>query len=305
MESNGKSALMRFGLLSIVYLALAIFFCQMVIQKTNAYKNEKQVYAEALYFKDRLLNPDEWFGDKKVQAAKIETAEKRLQEAGKSKKEAQLYGGYFAILSVVYIGLCFFMASQLPKLRAAGFIVVALACLYGGLFTPMIELAAYEQDLKFPVKFDTGMFGMKLDFEQQFIGDMFFYYQSKSVIELIGLLFEQRNLVVGISILLFSVILPLGKILSTFAVLFNERLANNSFLSLWIHKTGKWSMADVFVVAMFLSYLAFSNMQVGIQTESQVMLGLYFFFAYVIVSIISSILLNASVSPLESSADVE
>ncbi|MEM9919294.1 MAG: paraquat-inducible protein A [Bacteroidota bacterium] len=292
MENNQKKALTQFAVLSLLFLGLSVFLCQKVIQQTNSYKDQKQEYAASLFFKDRLLNPDEWFGDKKVQAEKIKAAATKLVDAQAARDEAYQYAFYFALLVIVYGILAFLISRNSARLRPAALIVIALACLYGGLFTPMIELSAFEKDVKFPVKFDTGMFGMKLDFEQEFVGEMFFYYQSKSVVELIKLLFQQRNLVVGISILLFSVIMPLGKILSTFAVLINERLANNKIISLWINKAGKWSMADVFVVAMFLSYLAFSNMQVGIQTESQVMLGLYFFFAYVIFAIVSSVLLD-------------
>jgi hypothetical protein len=47
-------------------------------------------------------------------------------------------------------------------------------------------------------------------------------------------------------------------------------------------------MADVFVAAAFLSYLSFKNMNTGIQTSSQTMIGLYFFFTYCILSLISS-----------------
>jgi uncharacterized paraquat-inducible protein A len=50
---------------------------------------------------------------------------------------------------------------------------------------------------------------------------------------------------------------------------------------------GKWSMADVFVVAVFLAFLAFSNMQVGIPTESRVLIGLYFFLGYCLLSLLA------------------
>ena len=55
---------------------------------------------------------------------------------------------------------------------------------------------------------------------------------------------------------------------------------------------GKWSMADVFVAACFLSFLSFNNMSNQIETESHSLLGLYFFLSYVVVSLISSMLMN-------------
>ncbi|MEL6988227.1 MAG: paraquat-inducible protein A, partial [Bacteroidota bacterium] len=62
----------------------------------------------------------------------------------------------------------------------------------------------------------------------------------------------------------------------------------NSKLYGFVKYIGKWSMADVFVVAIFLGFLAFNNMQTGIQTRSHVLLGLYFFLTYCVVSIVSS-----------------
>ncbi len=54
-------------------------------------------------------------------------------------------------------------------------------------------------------------------------------------------------------------------------------------------------MADVFVVAMFLTYLSLQNMgQQGVTVESQVSIGFYFFLAYVVLSIASSVLTQNS-----------
>ena len=64
--------------------------------------------------------------------------------------------------------------------------------------------------------------------------------------------------------------------------------SGNRTLSFFVEKSGKWSMADVFVVAVFLAYLAFSNIQSGIQTESNTLPGLYFFLSYCLLSIMAS-----------------
>jgi len=62
-----------------------------------------------------------------------------------------------------------------------------------------------------------------------------------------------------------------------------------------VGRIGKWSMADVFVVATFLSYLSFSNMNTGIDTEANTLVGLYFFLAYCILSITSSHIIELAV----------
>ena len=70
---------------------------------------------------------------------------------------------------------------------------------------------------------------------------------------------------------------------------------DSKFVKKTVGKIGKWSMADVFVVATFLSYLSFSNMDSGIDTEAKTLVGLYFFLAYCILSIASSQIIKLSV----------
>jgi uncharacterized paraquat-inducible protein A len=121
---------------------------------------------------------------------------------------------------------------------------------------------------------------------------MYFYYQSKSVLELIALLFRQNNFVVGLSILIFSVLIPVVKNGLGLASLYRERLPRPGILHWFLLRSGKWSMADVFVVAIFLGFLAFNNLQTGIQTESRVLPGLYFFLAYALLAIWASVRLE-------------
>jgi uncharacterized paraquat-inducible protein A len=49
---------------------------------------------------------------------------------------------------------------------------------------------------------------------------------------------------------------------------------------------GKWSMVDVFVVATFLVYLTLNK---GDVSRAEVEVGLYFFLAYVLVSMLVSL----------------
>ena len=44
-------------------------------------------------------------------------------------------------------------------------------------------------------------------------------------------------------------------------------------------------MADIFVAACFLAFLSFNNLNIGIQTESTTLIGLYFFLGYCLLSI--------------------
>jgi len=117
---------------------------------------------------------------------------------------------------------------------------------------------------------------------------MYYYYQSKSVIDLIDVLLESKNYVVAVSIFGFSVLVPFTKLTLSVLLLLSRPFRESGLVKRTVGRIGKWSMADVFVVATFLSYLSFSNMNSGIDTEANTLVGLHFFLAYCILSIASS-----------------
>lgn len=285
-----------FWLSTILFLFLSTWLTQRIVSLGQEYKGYKEKYAEALYFKDRLLDDQEWFGKEEVQAVKLKKARIWADTAVEVKALTNKYAAFLGLVVLFYLILCGVLFGRQKNKLIAGVIMAALICLVAGLFTPMIELAAYERDVSIPVKFDTGFLGAKIDFTQVFAGDMFFYYQSKSVVELIGLLLKQNNYVVGLSILFFSLIIPFLKIVFTLLVAWKNDFYENKLINFWIKYLGKWSMADVFVVALFLGFLAFNNMQTGISTESKILPGLYFFFAYVVLSVFSSSLIKSPLS---------
>ena len=129
--------------------------------------------------------------------------------------------------------------------------------------------------------------------DKVFPGRTYFYYQNKGVFDIIDILVKSKNYVVAICIGLFSFIIPCIKLgTSLFMLLFpkfSSRRAQSilSFIS-------KWSMADVFVVGAFLSYLRLSNMSPG---GSQIVFGLYFL-CYVIISILLGALLKPALMNL-------
>ena len=167
-------------------------------------------------------------------------------------------------------------------------ITIALACLIIGVITPMLEISAYSTNLTIPLKFSVPLIG-EIDIpDKVFEGRMYYYYQSKSVIDLINVLLESKNYVVAVSIFIFCVFVPFIKLTLSVLLLLSRPFRNSGFVKKTVGKIGKWSMADVFVVATFLSYLSFSNMNSGIDTEANTLVGLYFFLAYCILSIASS-----------------
>ena len=122
--------------------------------------------------------------------------------------------------------------------------------------------------------------------EVEYLGDIVLSFESKGVIGSIVKLYESGDIVVAIVILLFSVVVPGLKVLSLlFVSIFMESKFAHSIIK-FFKMIGKWSMVDVFVVAVFLVYLTANK---GDVSRAEVEVGLYFFLAYVIVSMFVSL----------------
>ncbi len=122
--------------------------------------------------------------------------------------------------------------------------------------------------------------------EVEYLGDIVLSFESKGVIGSIVKLYESGDIVVAIVILLFSVLVPGLKVLSLlFVSIFMESNFAHSIVK-FFKMIGKWSMVDVFVVAVFLVYLTANK---GDVSRAEVEVGLYFFLAYVIVSMFVSL----------------
>ena len=180
--------------------------------------------------------------------------------------------------------------------------ICCVAFLSLGLALPMIELDARLSDV------DLKLIGEDLHFDEQVM-----YYQSKSILQVTKTLLEASALdvkIVGILILLFSMVFPFLKMILTTWYLFVKKARDSKFIKLVIFYLGKWSMADVFVVAIFMSYIGFygllnsqlTNMARGSETVSietvnysSLASGVIFFTLYCIFSILMSSLIHRRV----------
>lgn len=130
--------------------------------------------------------------------------------------------------------------------------------------------------------------------DKVFPGRSYFYYQNKGIMEVITMLWKTNNKPVAIAIGLFSVIIPILKLLSTLIILLSRTTRAKMFRKV-LSFLAKWSMADVFVVALFLAFLSFSNMSPGVSMDAKILFGLYYFMAYVILSIGLGFFLDLSI----------
>lgn len=113
------------------------------------------------------------------------------------------------------------------------------------------------------------------------LGTVVFNFEAKSIASTIGDLLTSHDLVLGGLVLFFSVIVPLAKaVLVLFATVAHGAARDRSVQV--VHAIGKWSMADVFVVAVLLSMLALGR---DPATRAATGPGLYFFAGYCLLAL--------------------
>jgi hypothetical protein len=193
---------------------------------------------------------------------------------------------------IVILSLCLITFRNIQKSEYLVFVLFASALLLMGLLLPMIEIDARIAEMSFV------LLGESILFEDQVL-----YFKSKSILEVIYLMFTQGKVelvAVGLLVLLFSVLFPFSKLFCSLLTVFNTRLAKAPIVRFMVSKTGKWSMADVMVIVIFMAYLGFSgilteqldqlqhissSMDILTTNESTLQLGFYMFTAFVLVSL--------------------
>ncbi len=131
-------------------------------------------------------------------------------------------------------------------------VVSAMILLVVGLTTTMIEIDARI------AKMELHFLDKTISFEDQGL-----FFQSKSIIDVVMLLLHTGRLdsqIVGWLIMVFSVLFPFMKLCSTGVALISEdKWAKNPFIRYFAFESGKWSMADVMVVAILMTFIGFNG----------------------------------------------
>jgi len=187
---------------------------------------------------------------------------KKEQESAKEKSETYLY--YF--MGTLALLLLFAFTCTLRGAAMSLSFATFISLIYG-LINPILMVTIHKQ--------------------VEYLGDVILSFESKGIIGSISKLFDSGEIAVAITILLFSVVLPLLKSLTlTFTLLFHQHPWSHGLVH-FFKQIGKWSMIDVFVVATFLVYLTSNG---GGLSQAEIQVGLYFFLGYVILSMITAIL---------------
>lgn len=140
-------------------------------------------------------------------------------------------------------------------------ILLSFALLVPGLTKPLLTITASIEFM-----------GMKREL----------FAQTRSILQTVESLHESGNDFVAGLILLFSVVVPFAKgaaLLTALAL--RERTARRR-INRFIGAISKWSMADVFLVGVYVAYLSAKATD---NLDAEIHRGFYYFAAYCLVSI--------------------
>jgi hypothetical protein len=219
-------------------------------------------------------------------------------EIQKSELNNLLLLEYIILLSAVLV-IIFLSRWMSTKVAITLVIIISIVFLLLGVTLPMIDIDARLN------QFRMALLGEEIAFDEQFL-----YYQSKSILDVTKTLIQGRGIdlkIVGVLVLMFSVVIPFIKLVLSGLFMYTDQIRRSKIARSIIFYLGKWSMADVFVVAMFMAYIGFYGIitsqlleikgnETGYAVEtlnySQLSPGALFFTTYCILSIVTGILIQ-------------
>ncbi|HIM93635.1 MAG TPA: paraquat-inducible protein A [Campylobacterales bacterium] len=186
----------------------------------------------------------------------------KKQKEYKEISEKQFYYFIYTLVAITVFSILCTLAHQTLILALSSFI-----SLIYGLVNPILMVTIHKN--------------------VDHLGDVILSFESKGILGSISKLFDTGENMVALTILLFSVIIPLLKIFTLIFVIVAKEFNFAHTIVKFFKILGKWSMIDVFVVAVFLVY--FTSNQ-GDVTHAEIEVGLYFFLIYVLLSMVAAIL---------------
>jgi len=257
-----------------------------LINKLNEYADKTfsaTDYSQVLNILDRY-NQEDIKSTKNYLEVKIQQIE----------SESQTYKIILVIIALAFSLLIIFMKIVKVYELSIG-LIISLIFLFLGILLPMIEIDARISEMTFY------LLGEEVEFLDQVL-----YYKSKSILDVVGLLIMKSRIdliAVGFLVLTFSVLFPFSKMISSVIYMQNVKSRTNPFISFMVLKSGKWSMADVMVMAIFMAYIGFdgiiseqliqlenltTNLDVLTTNKSNLLFGFYSFTLFVLLSLITS-----------------
>jgi hypothetical protein len=204
--------------------------------------NAKDSITNRIYQKYHVSGPDEF--NKKITASL-------------NRIKTTTYNYSFGMLGCIIVVLSlWWIFRKRVEVHAVLFVMsllFAFILLTVGLTASMIEVDARINSLDFV------LLGEHVVFNNQVL-----FFQSKSILDVVEVLVKQPkadSILVGILILVFSILFPVMKLSSTgIHLLSKKKLAENKFIKYFAFQSGKWSMADVIVIAILMTYIGLNGL---------------------------------------------
>lgn len=246
-----------------------------VVYDTEMLKQAEENKAKK--FMDAPVEEIVYLGFRKLRASVFSNDEikmskaKSIQIIKENEKMMNQYVVYYFILVLLLLFTYFF---KVQEVFIFSILTASLISWLVGILAPILTIEVFK-DL--PV-----------------VGYTIFKYESKSIWATIVTLWNIDRYFIAVMVGLFSVLVPIVKTLAVFVSLFYKKSLKI------INFIGKWSMADVFIVALLLANLTLNTDE---YTDAKMQIALYFFAMYVIFSIIGSYVAHEHVTQLEESTN--
>ncbi len=155
-------------------------------------------------------------------------------------------------LAVILFAMSAFSKQPLHPSQYILLVLSLIVLLITGVSTPIIDMEATIPQLSLE------LMGHSIHFENQVL-----YFQSKSILDVFWIMVTHKTMqmkFVGVLLVTFSILFPLLKITSSLGYYYNYHNAKeNPVIKFFVIHSGKWSMADVMVVAIFMAYTGFNG----------------------------------------------
>lgn len=260
----------------------------MLNEQLKQYLNQTFENEDTFQLKRILLRTD----SKDIESARMKLDKAILVKNSLIFKEAIL----LIMLSCILFALSGFSRHPLAPSQYMFLVLSLITLLTAGVTTPMIDLEAKITKMSFV------LIGHPIHFENQVL-----YFQSKSILDVFWIMITHKEIqmkFVGVLMITFSVFSPLLKLVSSVGYYYNYHQARkNPVINFFVLKSGKWSMADVMVIAIFMAYIGFNGIitsqfgQLSSASQELVILttngtslqpGYYLFLAYTVLALFLS-----------------
>ncbi len=270
---------LRWSLVAVLYYCVAVALAATVLKSASVMSDVERTLS-------RMETPEEktdtlvkgWMellslglysgaSEKARQRARIE------KEAGYHRGRVNGASAGIAAASALFLGALAWPVRRGPpdarRRLALHLHGVAAVCLVVGLAAPMLTVVA-QRDVAV-------------------LGTVVLQFETKSILGTVRDLYSGGSVFVAVLLALFSVVVPGAKLtVSLLALLAPGPRARDACVR-FVTAIGKWSMTDVFVVAVLLAFLAGG----GELTDARLGPGLYFFAVYGLLSMVGGMLLAA------------